>query len=66
MTDKEREEEAKRLSEESGISPLGVGFVAAHEMFRSLQEGGFTELQALWIVGYCMSDGSEKLGGQDE
>jgi len=60
MNDRERREEADRLLKEGALSPLGEGMAATHEMFLGLKEGGFSELQALWIIGYVISSGSEK------
>lgn len=51
--------EAEKLI--SQTSPTVQGMVALNEVYNSLQAGGFTRLEALWIVGYVVS-GAANLG----
>jgi hypothetical protein len=66
MTDKDKEEEAERLLGEGyAMNPMGELGVGMHEMFTGLKEGGFTQLEALWIIGYVITGGSSKVEGEE-
>jgi len=59
MADREdRMAEANRLLAEGFPGPLKEAANFFHEVYTNLKEAGFTEKQALWIVGYCMSGGA--------
>ena len=51
-------QEANRLLAAAMPGPLAEAAGFFHEMFENLKAAGFTEHQALWIIGYCMSGGS--------
>lgn len=36
---------------------LAEGMASVHEIFLSLRRGGFTEFQALWLIGYVLGGG---------
>lgn len=50
--------EAERLLAQGLPSQLIAATGGLHEMYLSLVGGGFTEFQALWIVGYVISGGA--------
>ena len=61
-----REEEADRLLEEASLSNMGTMGAGTWELYSGLREGGFTQLEALWLIGYMLTQGSEKLGEEDD
>lgn len=66
MPEKDHEERLAQVAEEilRGEMPSSMqeGVGAIHEMFLMLMGQGFTRLEALWISGYILIGGSERLG----
>lgn len=46
-----------RLESREPLTPMAEGAVGVHEIFESFVAGGFTERQALYIVGVMLSNG---------
>lgn len=51
-------DEANRLLSENLPSGMIQAFGGMHEIYQSLRAGGFSEFQALWIIGYVISGGA--------
>lgn len=63
--DLRREAEAL-LSRAEFPSGLGEAASSLHEMYLSLKSGGFTEFQALWIIGYVCAGGPNPVEPPEE
>lgn len=51
-----------RLESREPATPLGEAAVGVHELFKSFVRSGFTERQALYILGVMISAAPETLG----
>lgn len=63
MADDDKEKllrEADRILSENMPSPSQEGFNALHEMFLTLRNSGFAQYEALWVIAYIISNGSDK------
>lgn len=60
------EDELRAYAESLNITPAGQGMFAINELYVSLKDGGFTRLEALWIVGYLLSGGSARLDEEEK
>lgn len=62
MTDREEmRSKAEELLARAGVPADGTaeaGMQALHELYLSLQSGGFSRWEALWIIGYMFSNGA--------
>jgi hypothetical protein len=60
--EQEMRSEAERLLSSAQLPAEGSltqGISVMHEVYLSLKESGFSEFQALWIIGYIITGGQK-------